>query len=1096
MTIGGAPSVVTFLFTDIVGSTQLTETLGDEGAQEILRIHNSLLRGEVARHGGSEVKAMGDGFMITFRSPTSAVACAGAIQQAIAQHNQEQPTRTFMVKIGLNAGEAIQEEGDFFGAAVIVAARIAALAEGGEILTSEAVKQLGQGMRGIEYKFKGEFQLKGLREPYRIFEVVSGPAERRVVAALRRPRFVGREEELADLRRSLEQISTGSGLFLLLAGEAGVGKTRLAEELASHARSRGVRVLCGHCLETEGAPPYMPFVEVLRDYIQSRPDDVLLDELGEDAQEIARLTPELARRIPIDGDSSPLPPEQERYRLLETVRRWLKRVAGHRPILLVIEDLHWAEPSSCVLLRHLAPTLAAAPIFVLATCREEDIETSPSLTAALAEFGRVQVYRRVRLSGLDVPAIQALLAAMGRGEPPQGLAEALFQETAGNPFFIAELVNHLDMEGKLLDGDGQWQVGVSREGWDVPESVRAVTQRRLSGLREETRKVLTVASVAGREFTYDLLEALSDVPTDTLLDSLDEAIRMGMIEETGEAVASFRFSHQLSQQTLYDDLSDIRRRRLHLRVSEALEETKRAEPEQIAHHLHRAGGMAPAQKTLSYLTAAGDKASKTAAWERAARYYEQALELTPIDEQLERAQLLRHLGEAQSGFGDWESAVVSWKEAMDAFEKLGDSEAVGWIGFFLRKLYGFRGQFNEASDVVQRSLGVLGDHPTEIRSRLLAQAGFSLSAFGKPAEAERLLAQSIEIAERLDDPAAKGFSAYIRGMHCLNYCRLTEAAEWLNKSVNWSLAGDDLATASQVSSSRRHVLLMLGELSEAQQSMDDEIRLARKAGSFLALCDTKWISSEIACLRGDLAAAEALNDQLMDLIQASQAHSGTPGALMNRAYIRFLQGDWHSPEDHLSEAISSHDRISAAPIDDPRPVLMLLRALAGRGEEARAMLPEVQRCFDFDEAWTTSLGEARTTLAAALAVLGEKQAAADLYQPLKEWTGASGYVLTGASSIPQLVSRVLGMVASVSDRPDEAAEHFETAVRQARELGAATELAESAYWYARHLVEWGQAEDGQRTRTLLAEAIDVWEELGMPKQLERARHLEETTPGR
>ena len=178
MTIGGAPSVVTFLFTDIVGSTELTDALGDEGAQEILRIHNSLLRAEVGRHGGSEVKAMGDGFMIAFVSPTSALACAVSIQRAIAEHNRKQPAREFMVRMGLNAGEAIHEEADFFGAAVIVAARIAALAEGGEILTSEAVKQLGQGMRGAEYELKGEFQLKGLRETYRIYRRYLAEEER------------------------------------------------------------------------------------------------------------------------------------------------------------------------------------------------------------------------------------------------------------------------------------------------------------------------------------------------------------------------------------------------------------------------------------------------------------------------------------------------------------------------------------------------------------------------------------------------------------------------------------------------------------------------------------------------------------------------------------------------------------------------------------------------------------------------------------------------------------------------------------------------------------------------------------------------------
>src|SRR5438445_2046087 len=312
-----APSVVAFLFTDIVGSTQLTDTLGDEGAQEIWRLHNLLVRTEVAGSGGSEVKTMGDGFMIAFPSASAALNCAVSVQRAILQHNQNNPTREFMVRMGINAGEAIPEEADFFGAAVIVAARINALAGGGEILISEAVKQLVQGMRGIEWKFKGEFQLKGLREAYRIYEVSeSGQAE---VLSLRRARFVGRERDLEALGSCLDEASGGSGLLAVIGGEAGVGKTRLAEEAARNASARGFRVWRGRCNSTEGAPPYLPFIEMLRQYIEERPDDVLIDELGEEATEIARLVPELARRILLRGETIPLPPEQERYRLLEAV---------------------------------------------------------------------------------------------------------------------------------------------------------------------------------------------------------------------------------------------------------------------------------------------------------------------------------------------------------------------------------------------------------------------------------------------------------------------------------------------------------------------------------------------------------------------------------------------------------------------------------------------------------------------------------------------------------------------------------------------------------------------------------------------------------
>ena len=1092
MTMGDGPSVVTFLFTGLVGSAELTDSMGDEGAQEILRIHNSVVRTEVGRHAGSEVKAMGDGFMIAFRSPTSALACAVAIQRAIARHNQEQPTREFMVRMGLNAGEAIQEEADFFGAAVIVAARIAAMAQGGEVLTSEAVKHLGLGVRGVEYEFKGEFQLKGFREPYRIYQVTSGPAGRPAVAALRRPRFVGREAELDMLKQSLEEVLAGSGKFILLGGEPGIGKSRLAEELARHARSRGFRVWRGRCYETENAPPYVPFVEILRDYMEERPEDVLLDELAEEAPVIAKLVPELRRRIPIDDDDAPLPPQQERYRLLEAVRRWLENLAHRRPVLLLIEDLQWAGPASCLLLRHLAPSLTAAPIVILATCREEDIPSLDYVSETLAEFDRLNLRRHISLGGLPATALKEILSGLGSGEPPVELTEAIHEQTEGNPFFVTELVNHLHAEGKLFGAGGEWRQTLPQDEQEIPQNVRVVIQRRLSSLDEATRKLLTVASVVGRDFTYDLLETSTEVSSEELLDGLEESIRMGMIQETEGTAALFHFAHQLTRQTLYDDLSGLRRRRLHLRVGEAMEHVTPVEPSQLAYHFSRAEGMAPAGKTRRYLTMAGDEASRTAAWEGAAAYYEQALELIPADEERERAELRRSLGEAQSGAGDWESAVDNLKEAMESFEGLRDNEAVGWIGYNLRKLYGFRGQFAEASEIVGTTLRILGDGDSEVRSRLLAQAGYVLSAFGDSQQGERLLVQSMQIAERLDNAAAKGFSALIWGMHCLNHCRLAEASDWLNKSLGWSLSGGDLTAASQTSSSRRHVLLMLGKLAEAERAKEEEERLARKAGSFLALCDTKWIFSEIACLRGELAKADALSRELLDLIQASQADSGTPGALMIRAYIRFLQGDWQGFEGLLSEAISAYERGAGASSDDPWPVLLLLRILAGRDDEARTMLPDVQRYLNFDEPWTTSLGEARTTLAAAVAALGEQDIASQLYEPLKQWAKDSGYVLTGASSIPQLVSRVLGMVAAASGRPDEAAAHFETAIRQARDMGAVTELAEASYWYARGLLQRGQTEDRQRARGLLAEAHEIWERAEMPRHRERARNLQET----
>ncbi len=1087
MSTGRAPSVVTFLFTDIVGSTQLTDALGDEGGQEIVRLHNSLVRSEVARHGGSEVKTMGDGFMIAFQSVSAALQCSVAIQLAIAQHNKENPTREFMVRMGLNAGEAIQEEDDFFGAAVIVAARINSLADGGEILSSEAVRQLAQGVRGIEFKLKGEFQLKGLREAHRVYKVI--PAGQVDVLTLRRARFVGRAKEMDELRACVDQASAGSGLFVVVRGEAGVGKTRLADEITREARARGFRVWRGRCSGTEGAPPYLPFLDILRQYVDERPDDVLLDELGDEAAEIAKLVPEISRRVPVRGDSVPLPPEQERYRLLEAVRGLFEHLSRRRPLMLVLEDMHWADAASCLLLQHLAPTLSATPMLILATAREEEIPAGHQLTQTFGEFGRVQAFRSINLSGLGINELEEMLASLGAGTPPAGLAESIFQDTEGNAFFVTELIAHLHTERLLFSEEGVWKKDLSAARRDVPHSVRAVVQRRLESASADVRQVLALAAVIGREFSYDVIEALEGPDADVLLDALDEGMRLGMIEQVERTAADFRFTHHLIQQTLYDEVPVMRRQRSHLRVGEALEQRAVAAPEELAHHFSRAGMIAPMERTRKYLVLAGEKARTVAAWQEAAEYFRQALELALEVEPGERARLLWRLGEAEGGSGDWEGAVTSLKEAMDLFEELGDTESLAWIAYSLRRLYGARGQFTEAAEVVQRGLVALGDSESQVRSRLLAQAGFIRSAFGDVAEAESLLAQSREIAERTGELAATGFTAFITGMHCLSYCRLQEAADWLMKAAEWSTAGRDPWSASQASSFRRHILFTLGRLDEAESAMEEEERLARKAGNFLAVCETKWISSGIACLRGQLETAEELGRELLRLIDVAHADSGVPGAMINLSYIRFLRGDTEAYEDLLARAVEVYDRMSAAPIDDPRPVVVLLRALSGRTDSAVSLIPQLERYFRSDEEWTSSLAEARTTLASALAVLGDRDGAERLYGPLKEWTASAGYVLTGASSIPQLVKRALGMAASVIGAEGEAAEHFEAAIQEAIHMNANAELAECHYWYARHLLAGNGAGAQNGGAEHASRAIEIWQQLDMHQQVHRAQAL-------
>jgi len=289
---------VTVLFTDVEGSTGLTTSRGDEAARDVLRAHEELVRQQVQEHDGREVKAIGDGFMVAFGSARKAVACAVGIQRALEEHSRGQPQGDQVrVRMGLNTGEVVRERDDLFGETVNAAARIAAKAKGGQVLISEATKGVLGRAQDVQIVDRGRFRLKGFPERWRLFEVVwqeEPPASTAPLLVERTP-FVGREAERAELRRCLDQVAGGHGALVMIGGEPGVGKTRLAEELMAEARQRGMTALIGHCYEMEGAPPCIPYVEILETAARMFPPETMRETLGDSAPEVAKLMPELRR---------------------------------------------------------------------------------------------------------------------------------------------------------------------------------------------------------------------------------------------------------------------------------------------------------------------------------------------------------------------------------------------------------------------------------------------------------------------------------------------------------------------------------------------------------------------------------------------------------------------------------------------------------------------------------------------------------------------------------------------------------------------------------------------------------------------------------
>jgi DNA-binding SARP family transcriptional activator len=429
--------------------------------------------------------------------------------------------------------------------------------------------------------------------------------------------LVGRRAELAELERALDRSWGGRGGVVLVAGEPGVGKTRLATELVQRARVRGVPAAWGRCYEGEGAPAFWPWTQVLRMLIGDRDADALRSLAGPSAAELAHVVPELHDAFP-DADwgvTEGQDPEQVRFRLYETVCRLVAALADHCPLLVVLDDLHWADPASLQLLGFAATQLAGCQVTIVGTYRDTEVDSSHPLGATLAALARHGA-TTVALRGLGRVEVGEFVTAATGVEPDSGLVRSLWDRTDGNPFFVGQLVRLLETRG-----------GEAGLGKDVPGGIRDVIRHRVGLLPKDTAQVLRLAAVVGRDFDMDVLAQVVGGDEDDVLARVETALRAGLVIDQPEMVGRCRFVHALVRETLYDELSALRRARLHRRVGEALEDRGGADPLELAHHFWRAEPAGAAGKALEHVIRAADHAIGHLAYEQAEEQLRRALEL-------------------------------------------------------------------------------------------------------------------------------------------------------------------------------------------------------------------------------------------------------------------------------------------------------------------------------------------------------------------------------------------------------------------------------------------------------------------------------------
>jgi DNA-binding CsgD family transcriptional regulator/tetratricopeptide (TPR) repeat protein len=914
------------------------------------------------------------------------------------------------------------------------------------------------------------------------------PGSLRLASALP---FVGRAGELAKLR-ALMPLAEGEGRRVaLLAGEPGSGKSRLVREFAVAAATDGALVLYG-AADAVVRTAYGPFVEALDRLTQLVGTEELREALDRNGGELTRLLPDLTARV--DGLATPLEadPDTERLRLHTAVADLLTGAGRGQPLLLVLEDVHWADASTLLLLRHLARGAGDARLLLLATFRDTEADVSPELAETLADLRRLEQVERLRLAGLSEAEIGEFAWRASGCDPAaelSGLAEAIRDLTGGNAFLVCELWRALIETGAVEASAETVRVTLPLDRLASPESVREVTGQRLSRLDPGSIELLELAATVGGEFELEAIRAAAGMGEPELLAALEQAVASGMIEELPSQGLSCRFTHELVRRAIYDGLSRARQAELHLRVGEALEATGadsgRALAD-LAHHFAAGAPLGGGERAIEHNLRAARVAAAALAFDEAAHGLRTAIDVG-VDDPAARAEIFLELGAVSHRAGKAPEAIAAFVSAAGIARELDSGEllaraAIGYEDACWRPGLGIQ----DSVELLEEGIAALPEGNEELRVALLAGLARALDFQGKRERGAIVRGNAVALARQLGDRSG--------------------LAKVLVRSY-WSRGTSPL----------EEILAMLAEARDLADELGDaELRteaMAWRVPTFVALCDFDAARAELTALLGmaeqtaqpfmhhvaaHYSSAIAVCDGRLDEAEAMAKRSEEWGRLMTGRNASGTYGiqmfGIRREQGRLAELAPAVRLLAGgAGREGPwRPGLVAVLAELGMESEAKRELSQlVEEGIDGfrDSLWLATLAY----LADASAALGDESMAALIYPELEPLTGATvmiGHLVAcyGAAD------RYLGMLAATLGEPARAERHFELALELNRGMETPTWVAHTAFEYARFLLGQGRGER-ERAEALLGEASTLAEQIGMQGLLAKVRSLGVSPPG-
>jgi tetratricopeptide (TPR) repeat protein/KaiC/GvpD/RAD55 family RecA-like ATPase len=895
------------------------------------------------------------------------------------------------------------------------------------------------------------------------------------------------------LKEAVYRAVHGEGGLVFIHGEAGIGKTRLVRELGAYARSRGVQVLYGRCpalFRMDGVPPYILWKEVIKDYLETCTPEQLYRVIGFYPGEVAKLVPEIGQKLKSIPQSFPISPEQEQNRLFEAVSQFITNISRETPLLVVLDDLQWTDPSSLLLLHYLARGVQKTPLLLLGAYRSTDIDSKHPLTPVLAELKRERLPQSVSLKRMSLEDTSEIIRQiLEQDDIPPEFCRLVYEKTRGNPFFAEEVIESLKEEGVVYREENRWKIKEVSE-IEFPETVKNVVKARLGRLDDDCQNLLTLASFVGNDFTLEAMCAVTGIEKSKLLESIDKTFKTGLIKERvtrGEGICSF--ADVLVRDVVYEEISPLKRKELHGVVGSALEKvySKKIDEHlgELASHFLESGDK---EKALDYFLKAGEKAEKIYANAEAASYFQSALRLLEEKEiePQEKGRVLERLGDIKKLVGEYDACMKYWNEALLLLMKKQEKEKIAALHRKMANvLWDKMGDAEKAKEHHEACLKILETEPESVENaRLYHDMAYMLWRNGDFVKALVSAEKALVLAERLNALEVVADACLDLGVLLMLSGDHKKGREYADRALKTALDNGYLEIAV-LAYSRVASFLPFDEYEKRFEYYEKGLSLAKKVGD---ISRQSWFLGDLADAyesMGKLDKAIALGEEALALSRKAGSIAYTPGSLATLGFAYQVLGEWSKSEQFYNEAAVISGKLTDF---GPKAGSHFLHGLLhfDKGEYARAR-ESFEEGYKVLERAGNREGQMYHSqfLIWACVELGEVEKAENLLDTLQKYALETGEKYYHANE-----KALRAMLLRAQKKWDESIELFEKTLKEWESIkGDIWNAYYFVRWvlceYARAYLERNQESDKEKARSLLNQALEMFQKMGAKKDIEK-----------